>query len=164
MTKTNITARIAAEFGPSEGVAEVLQLLNPFFPQPELHDDGQYYFTPDEVKDFDALFERFGLSFRSTDARFDDINFLTKLWFRLVNGFGSHIECSVYSPKLYEHIVGQWPAKFREYLLAVMSNNRARVVELARELKVEDLTAEVPAPMFGGKKLSPGRETARVIN
>lgn len=149
MTKTNITSRLAAEFGPAEGVAEVLQLLNPFFPQPALHPDGQYYFTPDEVKDFDALFERFGLSFRSTDDRFENITYLTDLWYRLVNGFGSHIECSLHSPRLYEHIVGQWPPLYREYLLAVMANNRAKAMELARELKIEDLAVEVPAPMFG---------------
>lgn len=149
MIKPNITSRLAAEFGPSEGVAEVLQLLNPFFPQPELHPDGQYYFTPDEVRDFDALFERFGVSFRSTDDRFEDIGYLTKLWYRLVNGFGSHVECSLHSPRLYEHIVGAWPTSFQEYLAAVMSGDQARAVELAAELKIEDLSAEVPAPMFG---------------
>lgn len=148
MTRTSITSRITAEFGPSSGSAEMLQLLNPVFPEPEIHPSGFFYFTPDEVKNFNLLFERFGLAFRATDDKFEDIGYLTELWYRLVSGFGGHIECSVYSPKLFALEAQKWPHAFREYLDAVMNNDGARSIELAAELKVENLDVTMPTAMF----------------
>lgn len=148
MMKNNIASRLSVEFCPSSSRAEVLELLDPVFPQPELHPSGFHFFKPDEIHAFNLLFERFGLEFRASDEKFDDIKYLTELWYRLVNGFGGHIECSVYSPPLFELKMRNWPLDFKNYLRAVMSNDQARAVELAALLRIEDLDTNMPPAMF----------------
>lgn len=139
-----------AEFGdPSDERAELAELLCLFFPQPELMPDGAYYYTPAEVQYFDALFERFGLAFRSSDDKFDDIKYLTGLWYRLVNGVGGHIECARHSPKLHEYLMNTFPLDFQHYLAAVVANDRETAKLLAAKLDVENLDAPFVKPMFG---------------
>jgi hypothetical protein len=148
MIKQNISSRLATEFSPAPERAEVLALLDPIFPQPELHPGGFYFFKPEEIRSFNALFERFGLEFRASDEKFENIGYLTDLWYRLVNGFGSLIECSVYSPVLFEFKLRKWPEKFKAYLQAVMSNDQAGAFALAVELRVADLASPMPPAMF----------------
>lgn len=148
MTSSMYSEFVAKEFALAAPDADLLRLLNPVFPQPELSPAGFHYFTPDEIRFFDALFARFGLSVRSHDGRFDDIEYLTKLWLRLVNGFGSHIECSMMSPRLFEDVVGEWAPPFKEYLFAVINGDAQLTARLAQELRIEDLDTPIPSALF----------------
>ncbi len=140
--------KLSAEFGGDER-AELARLLQPVFPQPELMPGGGHYYTPDEVQFFDALFERFGLQFRSSDDRFDDIAYMTELWYRLVSGLGGHIECSWYSPKLFALELKSMPPDWQAYLMAVIADDRGTTQRLAKLLDIENLDAFCIKAMFG---------------
>jgi len=148
MIKQNLASRLISEFAPADSANDIMRVLDPIFPEPELHPNGFYFFKPEEVTSFNELFDRFGLKFRATDPAFEDIRYLTEVWYRLVNGFGSQITCYFHSPKLFQLEVAEWPTPFREYLAAVMSDDRARSRELAAELRIEDLTTAMPGPTF----------------
>lgn len=141
--------RIYSEFDTGED-DNLFELLQPFFPQPEVTEDGLPYFEPDEVQAFDALFERFGLNFRSSDDKFYDIRYVTELWYRLCENFGSHIFCSKHSPKLHAHLMKEMPADFQDYIRAVIAHDSPETQRLALKLDVENLQAFCVKGMFGG--------------
>ncbi len=147
--KKAAASRILSEFGKGAD-NEMLELLQPWFPQPETTSEGIPFYSPDEVQAFDALFERFGVRFRSSDDRFYDIFYVSKLWFRLTSSIGGYIECSRHSPKLFEHLVKEMPADFRDYTLAVMRNDQPETQRLARKLDIENLDAFCIKGIFEG--------------
>jgi hypothetical protein len=133
------------EFSCDEKMDELLRLLQPFFPDPEFLPSGRYFFKPEEVRDFDALFERFGLAFRSTNDRFDnDLHYLSQLWLRLGNDFGGYIEFSITSPGIYKRVVGNWSLDFQAYLAAVIADDRVTAQRLAKKLEIENLDTVMP--------------------
>ena len=139
---------IQGEF-PDEGADSTLQLLlAAYFPQPELIKGGGHYYTPEEIKYFDALFERFGLAFRSTDDKFDDIEYLPELWFRLSTDIGSYIFAKAAMPKIIDRCMNKMPPDFRDYILAVRANDVETMQRLARQLDIENLDAFCISGLF----------------
>jgi hypothetical protein len=138
--------QLGNEFNADNNLAELLQ---PVCPQPEQTPSGVYYFAPDEVQLLDQLFQRFGLQFRSSDDRFDDVDYVTGLWYKLCAKLGSHIECSWYSPKLFAVRIEEMPADFRHYIVAVKEGNQADAQRLATQLEIENLDAFCIEGMFG---------------
>lgn len=139
--------RLASEFDTGED-DDLPELMQPFFPHPEMAEDGTPYYMPDEIKAFDRLFERFGLQFRSSDELFDNTLYLTQLWLRLVGHIGSHIECSYHSPRLFDRWMTEIPVDFHRYILAVKQNDGPEARRLALKLDIQNLNAFVIDGMF----------------
>lgn len=140
---------IEGEFDLSDNQAVLTRLLNPVFPEPEITPGGQPYFTPGQVKRLDALFARFGLSFNSTDDAFENLEYVGNLWYRLSEGFGTYITVSFLQPRIFKKEMEKWPADYRDYLAAVIADDRPKARELATKIRVEDLNAWMPKAFFG---------------
>jgi hypothetical protein len=140
--------RLASEFDTSLEDDNLAELMQPFFPQPEMTEYGTPYYMPNEIKAFDALFERFGLQFRSSDELFDNTLYLTQLWYRLTAHIGSHIECSRHSPRLFDRWMKEIPVDFHRYILAVKQNDGPEARRLALKLDIQNLNAFVIDGMF----------------
>lgn len=129
--------------------AEMAGLLRVVCPQPEANAHGFQFFTPDDVKYLDALFDRFGLVLRSSDRRFEDIPYVGEIWYRCVSTFGSFIEASDLWPAIFEKRLAEWKPGFADYLRAVMVDDREKSRELAAKLNIEMLNAVMPRHLTG---------------
>lgn len=135
--------------GADAAKVEMASLLRSIGPLPQEHPSGFMYYSPEDVKYFDALFDRFGLTLRSGDDQFDDLKYVAEMWYRLVGHFGAFIECADLWPKIFERRLAEWPPGFAEYLRAVMADDREKSRALASALNIEKLAAEMPRELMG---------------
>lgn len=149
MTSNTVAKVVESEFMVSDHTSSLLSLLNPIFPEPEVTPQGFSYFMPEDVARFDALFERFGLEFRSSSEAFEDFEYVANLWYRLSEGYGTYITCSFLQPSIFKKEMAKWPPDFRDYLKAVIENDQPAARLLAKKLQVENLNAYMPKAFFG---------------
>lgn len=121
--------------------AELAGLLTVFYPWTGHLPNGQAYYAPEDIKLFDALFQRFGLELSSHDDQFDDDDYLRELWGRLVIVFGSYLEGLPQWPKIVERRFALMPPGFPDYIRAVLANDRGAAMRLAAQLDVADMDA-----------------------
>lgn len=111
-----------------------------------LRRNGTYRLTARQENELNNLFELFGLEARVTDPRFRDLSELAQLWGRFSTYFGKFIKYANEAPSLYVALTREWPERYQEYLVAVLTGDVQTASRLSKELALENMSIKLPLP------------------
>lgn len=125
----------------NRGIKNFAALLDMFFPDFEMGDDGYPKFAADNEGQLNALFERCGLRMR-VDG--NTLNMLTEPYQFCSLYLGDFLNRAMRRPDAFEYMTREWTLEWKRYALAVVSGDKDAARAYATKLM--PLAPDCPYP------------------
>ena len=120
---------------------ELAALLDMFFPDCEIGENGYPKFAAEDETQLNALFERCGLRMR---VEGNTLNMLTEAYQFCSLYLGDFLNRAMRRPDAFEYMTREWPAEWKQYALAVVSGDQDAARAYATKLM--PLAPDCPYP------------------